>query len=218
MDNDKAEAAGTRGFDAEAAAWDDDPGRVKLSEDIARAVRQEITLGNDMDMLDFGCGTGLLTLRLAPLVRSAVCADSSRGMLDVLQGKIEQGGIGNVQTLHLETDGRDELAGGFHLVVSSMTLHHVPDIFRLFEKFARVTLPGGHLCIADLDPDEGKFHSSNEGVFHHGLDRSALAAAMQEAGFEEVRHRTVSGVVKFVVGEGMTVFTVFLMIGRKKPS
>lgn len=207
---------GKRDFDAAAAGWDDDPGRVKLASDIAGAISQAIPLTTDMDVLEFGCGTGLLTLRLAPLVRSITGVDSSRGMLDVLEKKISAQGLGAVHALHLDVEKGDALTGSFPLVVSSMTLHHIKDVPALLKTLSQVTAPGGHLCVADLDPDDGRFHESAEGVFHNGFDRSRLRRALEEAGFEEVRDRTASGVVKFLVGEGMTVFTVFLMTGRKK--
>ena len=49
-----------RDFDKQAATWDENPGRVKLAEDVAGAVAQQVALLPDMDGLDFGCGTGLL--------------------------------------------------------------------------------------------------------------------------------------------------------------
>ena len=59
-----------RNFDQEAAKWDQVPERVKVARDIAHSVIQEIILTPDMDVLDFGCGTGLLTFALQPFVRS----------------------------------------------------------------------------------------------------------------------------------------------------
>jgi ubiquinone/menaquinone biosynthesis C-methylase UbiE len=205
-----------RDFDAAAAGWDDNPARVKLASDIAGAISRELPLKQDMDVLEFGCGTGLLTLRLAPLVRSVTGVDSSRGMLDVLEQKVSAGHIDTVRALHLDVEKDEALSGSFALVVSSMTLHHIKDVPRLLSKLSSVISPGGHLCIADLDLDDGKFHENGDGVHHNGFDRSKLRGAFEDAGFEEVRDRTASGVAKFVVGEGMTVFTIFLMTGRKK--
>lgn len=207
-----------RDFNSAAAAWDDNPARVKLAMDVAGAISREVALNRDMAALDFGCGTGLLTLNLVPLVKSVTGVDSSLGMLDVLNRKTIEQGIQTVKTHHLNIENGDSLTGSFDLVVSSMTLHHIRDLFPLLQKLSGVTAPGGHLCIADLDLDDGKFHENGDGVFHNGFDRAQLRAAMMEAGFEDVRERTAAGIVKFVVGEGMTVFTVFLITGRKKSS
>jgi cyclopropane fatty-acyl-phospholipid synthase-like methyltransferase len=60
-------------FDAEAASWDRNPGRVKVAYDIAEAISDEKILTPDMDILEFGCGTGLLTVLLSPRVHSVTC-------------------------------------------------------------------------------------------------------------------------------------------------
>ncbi len=87
-----------KNFDQEAATWDEEPRRVKLVFDIADAILQAVALTPNMDVLDFGCGTGLLTLRLQPFVRSITGVDSSQGMLDVLKMKVERDHFSNVRT------------------------------------------------------------------------------------------------------------------------
>ncbi len=208
-------ATDRKDFDREASSWDKNPARVKLAKDIADAIKKEVEPGPVMHALDFGCGTGLLTLELQPSVRSIMGVDSSQGMLDVLNRKIHEQNLANVKTMCLDLDRGDELPGRFDLVVCSMTLHHIQAIEPLLRLFHNVLNPSGYLCVADLDPDEGQFHSDNEGVFHFGFDREKLRQTFVEAGFEDVRDRPAGGVMKFVVGEGMQLFTVFLMTGRK---
>ncbi len=53
-----------------------------------------------MDILDFGCGTGLLTLHFQPLARSVTGLDSSPGMLDALKAKIRDQNLANVKARH----------------------------------------------------------------------------------------------------------------------
>ena len=57
-----------------------------------------------MDVLDYGCGTGLLSLFLLPHVRRVVGADSSPGMLEVLRKKLTEGGIENMKVIHLDLE------------------------------------------------------------------------------------------------------------------
>ena len=54
---------------------------------------REVKLSPDMDLLDFGCGTGLISLHLQPHVRSLWGVDTSSGMLEVFQGKLKDRGI-----------------------------------------------------------------------------------------------------------------------------
>lgn len=202
-------------FDSVAASWDEKPERVRLANDVADAIRSEITLTRDMDVLDFGCGTGLVTLRLQPFVRSVTGADSSRGMLDILSAKIERLDLATVRTLHLDPDAIDTLPGPYHLITSSMTLHHVPDIAPLLAIFHRRITPRGYLAVADLDSEGGLFHGDGDGVFHPGFDRETLRRVFMEAGFRDVRDTTVAEIVKPDRTGARGRFSVFLMTGRK---
>lgn len=201
-------------FDKEAVSWDN-PTRTKLATDIVNAVKAHIPMTSDMNVLEFGCGTGLVTLQLQPLVRSITGVDSSRGMLDILNLKIAEQNLSNVRTLLRDFDKGDVLDGCYHLIVSSMTLHHVKEIRPLLEQFSKITETGGYLCIADLDLEDGRFHEDNTGVFHFGFDRSMLRKLFMEAGFEEIQERSAAEVVKPAQNGEMRRFPVFLMSGRK---
>jgi ubiquinone/menaquinone biosynthesis C-methylase UbiE len=204
-----------RDFDKAAASWDT-PMRIKLATNVAGTVSEEVKLSNDMDVLDFGCGTGLLTLQLQPYVRSITGVDSSQGMLDVLGSKISMLNLTNAKTQHRDLDNGDKLSGSYHLITSSMTLHHVREIQPLLSRFYEITTPSGHLCIADLDPDDGQFHGGDDtGVFHNGFERHAMRQAFEKAGYRDVRDRTAARMTKPVKGGGTREFTIFLMTGQK---
>lgn len=204
-----------RDFNAEAANWDAVPARVKSAEDVADAIRAEVSLSREMDMLEFGCGTGLLSLRLQPLVRSVTCLDSSQGMLDVLRSKVRERELANVTVRHIDIEAGDTLEGRYDLVVCSMTLHHVEDIGRLLRQFADITSPGGTLCIADLDLEGGRFHADNTGVFHQGFDRAGLRQAIVDSGYEDVRDRTATVIEKPNSKGELEAFSIFLITGRR---
>jgi ubiquinone/menaquinone biosynthesis C-methylase UbiE len=202
-------------FDKEAAVWDANPGRVKLAHEVADAIIRELKPTQDLDVLDFGCGTGLVTLRLQPLVRSITGVDSSQGMLAVLQDKVKKQGLQNVHPHFVDFGSGDRVAGQFHLLVSSMTMHHVPDTAVLLRLWFDLLLPGGLLGVADLDKEDGSFHGDNTGVYHLGFERTAVKELLEEIGFCEVRVMTAASMVKEITGKGNREFTVFLITGRK---
>jgi 2-polyprenyl-3-methyl-5-hydroxy-6-metoxy-1,4-benzoquinol methylase len=204
-------------FDQAAASWDQEPGRVRLADDIAQAIIKERIVTPDMDVMDFGCGTGLLTLRLQPFVHSITGVDSSQGMLDVLKLKIKNMNLSNVKAKCLDIEKGGALQGSYHLIVSSMTLHHIKKITPLFGQFHKVLTFGGYLCIADLDLDDGKFHGNNEGVFHFGFDRVKLRRALLHAGFWDIKDLTASQIMKPIGDGGEHMFSIFLLTGRKRP-
>jgi len=202
-------------FDKEAAQWDANPGRVKLAHDVADAIIREVLPTGEMDALDFGCGTGLVTLRLQPLVRTITGMDSSEGMLAVLGSKVHGQGLVNVRTQFLELEKGGKVSGRYHLIVSSMTLHHVPDPAGLITQLSGALLPGGTLAVADLDAEDGSFHGDNTGVLHHGFDRARIRGLFEQSGLTAVREVTAAVVIKEIEKKGRREFPVFLLIGKK---
>lgn len=202
-----------RDFDKDAARWDEYPTRVQLAQDVAGAIARAVPLVPTMDALDFGCGTGIVTLQLAASVGSITGVDSSAGMLEALNAKIDRQGHTNVTSRRL--DPGDDLSGAYDLIVSSMTFHHIQDVDALLAQFFRSLKAPGWLCIADLDPEQGEFHDDNAGVFHFGFERDALRSAFVRAGFSEIVDVTAAEVAKPTRKGEPRTFSVFLMTGRK---
>jgi ubiquinone/menaquinone biosynthesis C-methylase UbiE len=205
-----------RNFDNAAATWDENPGRVKINQDIGSAILKQHILTPDMDVLDFGCGTGLLTIRLQPFVRSITGMDSSPGMLNVLNDKIIKLRLPNVKTILVDMEKGQKLTRSYHLVLCSLTLHHIPDTKPVLAQFYQIIVPRGYLCVADLDLDEGQFHEDKAGVFHAGFDRSVMRQYFSETGFENIVEETAAVVTKQSLSQGIRDFTIFLMTGQKK--
>lgn len=204
-----------RDFDKVAVSWDDEPRRVKLAGDLAESIMREVELTQDVELLDFGCGTGLISLHLQPHVGRLWGVDTSAGMLEVFHGKLKERGITNVSTILLDPAKETRIAGSFHLVVSGMTMHHIADVGALFKEFHRILLPGGEVCIADLDAEDGSFHSDKTGVMHFGFDRRQIASMLAAAGFVELRDVTAARVIKEDELGGKREYSVFLMFARK---
>ncbi len=204
-----------RDFDKVASSWDEEPRRVKLAAEVARAISNEAGLSPDLDVLDYGCGTGLVTLHIQPHVRSITGADTSQGMLDVLRRKAGEAGLDNVRTTLIDLSKKITVEGKFHLIVSSMTLHHVEDVQALFNNFYQALLPGGGLCVADLDREDGSFHSDSTGVAHNGFDRGEIRKMLNNAGFTGIRDVTASVIEKEAENGVRREYPVFLMIADK---
>jgi len=85
----------------------------------------------------------------------------------------------------------------------------------LLKQFNSVILPAGLLAIADLDLDDGQFHSNNEGVFHFGFDREALRLILMDSGFRNIRSLKAAEIEKPVGNGKNRLFTIFLMTACK---
>jgi len=203
-----------RDFDKEAKNWDDKPDRVKMARDVFNVMNREVSFARDMDILDFGCGTGLLTLAVAPLVGKITGADSSAEMLNVLKAKAASQNMNNVDTLFWDAAHLKDLPKKYHGIISSMALHHVPDAIALIKVFYEYVLPGGFIAIADLDLDNGEFHQDKAGVFHDGFSREVLFDELVSAGFIQVNLVTAAYIDK-PVAETTKRFSVFLITAKK---
>lgn len=130
-------------FDEKADTWDEDPQRVKLANDVVDAIITEMKPTREMDALDYGYGSGLVTLRIQPHIKSITGIDSSKVMLEVIQAKVEKQGLKNVRTQIVDFEQGEKAEGMFHLIVSSMTLHHVNEPALLLEQLYDLLFPGG---------------------------------------------------------------------------
>ncbi len=203
-----------RDFDAVAQTWDDEPRRVELSRAIAGAIRDEVPLSPTMSAMDYGAGTGLVTLLLHADLGSVVAADTSEGMLAVLDGKIAAAGIEGVSTRLLDLTIAD-LRPTFDLIFSAMTMHHIADTASVIRKFHAAILAGGWLALADLDAEDGSFHSDPTGIFHDGFSTGEMQAMFAAAGFVDIRTRLAHVVTRPIADGTLRDFPVLLTVGRK---
>ena len=204
-------------FDKVAADWDKEPRRVALMKAIGEAILREVQPSSDMDMLDYGCGTGLIGLFLLPHVRSVTGADNSPGMLEVLRDKIASEGLENMEAIQLDLE-RDPLPSArYHMITVGMAMHHIADTEKVLRAFHTLLVPGGKLCLADLDTEPGTFHPPEvaDSVYHHGFDREDLKGRLAGIGFREPRDASITTFRKPVAADGEEEFSIFLITARR---
>lgn len=176
----------TQRFDKAAQEWDSGDTRQNIAEAVFKTIASRIALVNNMNILDFGAGTGLLSFKIAPMVRSVTGVDLSSGMLEQLNAK-------NTSSLQVTTILQDimdkPLEQKFNGIVSSMAMHHVENTKQLFETFYAHLERDGFIAIADLEEEDGTFHAQhgNDGVHHFGFNRELLRNTIEKAGFKNVR-------------------------------
>jgi len=200
-------------FDRVAVEWDSNPARVALARGIVEAICQAVPLSPDLEALDFGAGTGLLTLGLLPYVARITAVDASGEMLKVLANKLQNLGIQNVTTRHCDIGKEPLPAAGYTLVVSSMVLHHLANVPRTLKQLRHCLCFGGWIALADLDAEDGSFHSDPTGIFHHGFDRNLICQWLKEAGFTEVKSQEAYRIARPQSDGTVREYSVFLITG-----
>jgi ubiquinone/menaquinone biosynthesis C-methylase UbiE len=199
-------------FDNEAKDWDGLPGRVERANAVAAAMRAQVQLSHKMMALEYGCGTGLLSFALQADLGAITLADSSSGMLDVLRKKIADRAVKNMTPLKLDLSVDALPSQKFNLVYTLMTLHHIPDTAKILGCFESILLPGGILCIADLDKEDGSFHSHQPDFDgHNGFERAELCAKLERAGFSAIRFSTC-----YEIHKDERPFKLFLAVAEKR--
>jgi len=195
-------------FDEAAATWDAGDVRVATARSIFGTLTSRMALQKSMDILDFGCGTGLLSFQTAPMVRSVTGVDLSTNMVaQLLQKNTPELQVNAVCQNIVDTP----LEQKFHGIISSMALHHVEDLPSLFSTFHVHLRPDGFIALADLETEDGTFHShGNEGIYHFGFDRNVLRSLIETAGFKNIRFHEACSITK----EDKN-YPIFLVIATK---
>ncbi len=181
-------------FNEKSKEWDKNEIVQGISSAVGAAILQQIALQPDMEVMDFGAGTGLISSQLAPLVKTIVAVDVSQAMLEKLQSKPAlQGKVEIVCRDILQ----QPLTQSFDLIISAMAMHHVENTDLLVQRFHEHLKPTGQIALADLDAEDGSFHEAGtKGVYHHGFERDELVHKFQQQGFSEVKMTTAHVVNK----------------------
>lgn len=202
-------------FDEKAKDWDTPKSR-KRAQNIAEAIRSNVPLSTEMKAFEYGAGTGLLSFELRGEIGPITLADNSDGMLDVLREKIEGASAEDMTSVKLNLSSDPVPDQQCDLLYTMMTLHHISDIPHILGQFAKLLHPGGYLCVADLDKEDGSFHGHDVDDVHKGFDREKLGNLAEEAGFSDISFTTAHKLEREVDEEGNTkIFPIFLMVARK---
>ncbi len=195
-------------FAEKAASYEQNPQRVDNVVAIGNAIKATIPLQSGMQLLDFGAGTGLLLQQIAPWVAKITALDVSPSMNAQLRAKAADIGC-ELEVLELDLT-QTPFQRQFDGIISSMTLHHIADIPALLLQFHQLLRPGAFIALADLDTEDGSFHTEDTSVFHCGFDRAEIATQARAAGFVEVQVHAAS-----VVQKPHGQYPVFLLTGRR---
>ena len=181
-------------FNEKAKDWDANKMRKMLSSAIGSSILEHVSLHDQMRVMDFGAGTGLISSQVAPLVKKIVAVDISEAMLNKLASKPEL--HGKVEIVCQDIIHKP-IAEKFDLIMSAMAMHHVKDTPRLIQRFSEHLSPGAFIALADLDKEDGSFHPEDtEGIFHLGFKRNELQIILEKYGFGGIRFLTAHTVNK----------------------
>ena len=163
-------------FNAQANHWD--TGRRKQrAKQISALIREKLEFTGDEVLLDYGCGTGLISFNLSQGVGTVVGYDSSLQMLEVFNSKIDSNKI-------LSTNSLESYNNHFDCVVSSMVFHHIMNLDEALDDVYRIMKVDGKLLVVDLDLDDGSFHRDEfDFKGHNGFNCNQFKSLVESHGF-----------------------------------
>jgi ubiquinone/menaquinone biosynthesis C-methylase UbiE len=202
-------------YDLKALTWDNDKAKVERAEKVADVIKRILPLSQQMNALEYGCGTGLLSFCLAKFLKSITMADSSEGMLSVLSEKIKKFEISNMFPINLDLTKQDCGTQTYDLIYTLMTLHHICDMEGILDVFYKILNINGYLCVADLDREDGSFHGKGFNG-HNGFEKNTLEEKLKMAGFNIVHYEICFEVAKWFEGNCCKKYPLFIIIVQKK--
>ncbi|MGM0904868.1 MAG: class I SAM-dependent methyltransferase, partial [Bacillota bacterium] len=159
--------------------------RMELAKVIVREVRPELQNSESKSLIDYGSGTGLVSLELTYLVDSILLIDSSKQMLEVAKAKISNRGITNSTVLFSDfTQGTPELKAD--IVLLSLVLLHIPDTNKILQELFNILNDGGKLIIVDFDKND----QINHPKVHNGFSHKELKQSLSQVGFKSIEIKT----------------------------
>lgn len=134
--------------------------RQPIADEAAYQEKLRITrsyLRPDMELVEFGCGTGGTAIAHAPFVRHIRAIDFSAAMLDIARDKARATGIGNIAFERADIGTLAVADNAIDMVLGLSILHLLPNRDAVLAKVHRMLRPGGLFvssttCIGDTMP------------------------------------------------------------------
>jgi ubiquinone/menaquinone biosynthesis C-methylase UbiE len=145
-----------------------------------KAVIQSLKISPGARVADLGAGGGYFTFRLAEAVGpagKAYAVDIDRGALDFIAQRAREQGIANVEVVQAAENDPRLPGGGFDLIFTYNTVHHLGNRAAYFRSLARALRPDGRIAIIDYTPTGFAW------LFGHGTAKEVIRQETESAGY-----------------------------------
>ncbi|VUX11126.1 putative methyltransferase YcgJ [Streptococcus constellatus] len=182
-------------FNHKAESFDSPKNRF-IANLIRQRVEKQVLDFSDKRILDFGGGTGLVSLPLATQSKSITLVDISEKMLEQARLKVEKQAIDNVHLLQqdLLSNPVNQL---FDIILVSRVLHHMPNVEETLTVFRNHLADDGQLFIADFVKTDRN---------HHGFHLADLEGKLSQSGFSSVKSQVIYSAEELFLGNYAELF------------
>ena len=185
--------------------WDKVSGVYDLFENIYNKSVYQATgesvakyIKNTDRVLECACGTGAISIFIAPMCKNLFVSDYSVGMLKQARKKLKN--YDNIDYRRVDITDIEAEDNSFDVVVAGNVIHLLPDPQRAMNELTRVCKDGGRLIIPTyINGDEGtnklavKFLEKLGANFKCQFDAESYEKFFEDMGYENVTYEVVRG-------------------------
>ena len=149
-------------------------------------------------VLECACGTGAISIFIAPVCKNLFVSDYSVGMLKQARKKLKN--YDNIDYRRVDITDIKAKDNSFDVVVAGNVIHLLPDPRRAMNELTRVCKDGGRLIIPTyINGDEGtnklavKFLEKLGANFKCQFDAESYEKFFEDMGYENVTYEVVRG-------------------------
>lgn len=166
----------------------DAPERIQLAQIIAQETNQLLEGSQYRSLLDYGGGTGLVTLNIDHHFEFVTLMDASPNMIDIFRTKVESLGKTSITTLTGDalSDDTSLVDTTYDVIFLSLVLLHSGDYQALLKKLATHLNDGGQLILVDFDKNERINHPK----VYNGFEQSDIRNVLEQSGLTNISTHT----------------------------
>ena len=149
-------------------------------------------------VLECACGTGAISIFIAPVCKELIASDYSVGMLKQAKKKLKN--YDNIDYRRVDITDIEAEDNSFDVVVAGNVIHLLPDPQRAMKELTRVCKDGGRLVIPTyINGDEGtnklavKFLEKLGASFKCQFDAESYEKFFEDMGYKNVTYEVVRG-------------------------
>ena len=153
---------------------------------------------NSDRVLECACGTGAISIFIAPVCKELIVSDYSVGMLKQAKKKLKN--YDNIDYRRVDITDIEAEDNSFDVVVAGNVIHLLADPQRAMNELTRVCKDGGRLVIPTyINGDEGtnklavKFLEKLGASFKCQFDAESYEKFFEDMGYENVTYEVVRG-------------------------
>ena len=180
----------------------------KSTKEFSDDIKSWIKINNNMILLDFGTGTGLVGINFSKEVKKIIFQDINESIFDEVKKNCEKYNIKNYEFFIDSIDKYNKEK--VDIITCSMCLHHIENLESTIKNFLKILNSNGYLCIVDMLPVK----VDKDHIPHHGFEPEKFKKFILDCGFVNAEIKPGRDFLWKVPGEKECIIKRFCLIAQ----